>query len=1534
MNLQELIINKDQIVPFILSAVLTIILYKYLEHKFSISIELPILIFLIYIIFIIVYRIVNTNTDFSKPLVNYIITKKNFREEPYQINYINPFVTNLDKVDFNMRRNTNKKYIKRKLNELLMRKYVNFENVLAYNKNPWEIIKLTKSGSKYKLNEELTDTLSIKDNKYCMNYIDDTDYSDPDRYLILYRKHILKFINKTYFIFERKNKAAAKYVLSECISQLVFNPETDGDFYTIIDTRDLHYDRQYILFDDFDDFVPKDRTPPITPLLSAYNTPYKKYDKCRKIPTKYYWQNDTKIRQVFVIDIHFISNDMVILDENRNLQNSMNEGGTDETTADFSLNKYYDKQDWIKKRYFNLVKYQFNNRIAPKNLFVFINDEIDDISTIKFRTILGKKSDSVITSPIIKIYINRKNTTDEDRRFINELEITPTSNNSFSIDFERYIKKHIQDKEVQANELVMVKDKNTKFDKDNNLTVDKNTVSYVSFNFLNIKNITEYRNKMAYIADSIMEKYFPDELKSIDKIKYNTETLGIIQLDNLFRYDRGRQRLVLNNSVITPNNIGMVFKDIKKLRQSYIAFLDRILQYREKVKTMVKEKTYNLNVSNNELIKVLNTNVFNTKDKFLAIIYKIESASTSLGYTLEKTLTKLHILEKANGYNEPKSTAHFVKFNQIMNIDGFNINSNNVYIIHRTQLSTTLKPQAFYLEEYLLEPDLSGNEIKLSPPKNPKTLLKYLRLYDCTNMFRKETIGVCNVIKILDNTRFTITFDNVPLEFKSLLGGDTTVSSNNMFIDRPTFVMLNFTKNNAVNEISHNIFENSFYRVVKIRSTTSSNSAELTLVSNYNLDKKVSADDETDDTDQNFIYKDILVSQYINSKDFIENVYFKKIDIKKSDRLLSDGPSFKFEVSLKNQIININPPIYRNNIIDDYETTMLQIVEYIYENEAKKIHYEIPANIGIYKDTTGAVYSYKYKNELYITYDKRNSPINYFKNTNSEYICKKIYKGENFSLNITSLYNLDSYQEYYKYFKNLFKNILGLHSEINYQCDEYYKSGSMLSNLKLPITFNKYVTFSSNFMLYYKKDQLLDDIDPPLLGKHVVINNTVLDNHMLNSSNSNRRNSIIYKRFMKDIIYTYKIGRKGFEYDDAKKICERIFTIYDKKCKQPVYKIQGNDYNINYYKNNKKRDQCFNIVYNDKKELDNAQFIAKIKGFDPTSDNQDADITDITDIKWKNIDRLKSKYYKLHDDTDNLDQAKHKSSFTFRTDYLGEKIQGNKTNKKLKSVQLAFHAKITDASTWLTDKIETSNKVIFKQYPNNYYIGDIELYNSDLRERVKITNLLQLPYTGFNKEGYTWKNIESHMDTPEINSNVSTSLDATTKNTSFEFKFVDTHKVRPEVWSKLILRNTKGSDNKDDIKTYTREVEKLKKIGNIDVKPHRLAHLNEVKTAAYYTADWDNIAWINDANPLLFNKSNLIKVQDKKVLWFDKDDENAINKGVVCYGRKLDQNKIAQNQKNEIYNFQMEKIEQNIKDIQTYENVSKFNKEVYSRWNL
>ena len=112
------------------------------------------------------------------------------------------------------------------------------------------------------------------------------------------------------------------------------------------------------------------------------------------------------------------------------------------------------------------------------------------------------------------------------------------------INFEEYIKKYIQNKDIEPGELVIIRDK--KADTNNNLVVDKTKINYVSFNFLNIKKaeetkkgtgIIEYK-KMNYLADEILKKYFKPQIESISKIKYNLETLQIIQFDNLFRYDK------------------------------------------------------------------------------------------------------------------------------------------------------------------------------------------------------------------------------------------------------------------------------------------------------------------------------------------------------------------------------------------------------------------------------------------------------------------------------------------------------------------------------------------------------------------------------------------------------------------------------------------------------------------------------------------------------------------------------------------------------------------------------------------------------------------------------------------------------------------------------------------------------------------------------------------------------------------------------------------------------------------------------------
>jgi len=560
----------------------------------------------------------------------------------------------------------------------------------------------------------------------------------------------------------------------------------------------------------------------------------------------------------------------------------------------------------------------------------------------------------------------------------------------------------------------------------------------------------------------------------------------------------------------------------------------------------------------------------------------------------------------------------------------------------------------------------------------------------------------------------------------------------------------------------------------------------------------------------------------------------------------------------------------------------------------------------------------------------------------------------------------------------------------------------MIDRLKIPITFNKYVTFSTNFMLYYKNEQLLDDIDPSLIGKHIVINNNVLDNNLLNVNNSNRNNSNIYKRFIRDIIYTHDIGGKGFEYDDAKKICERIFTVYDKKCKEQTYKLQGDDYNIDFYKRNKTRDECFNIVYNTEKELDNSQFIAKIKGFDPTAEFDDVANNSIHDYHPDDITKNNDKLYSIKENKIGPDSNKSPfEKYNWLKNMIKEKghnivpdshspmwIKQPKKDEDTVHVKIIYDEKTLPQTDWVESDFDDNFKFtidiygyILYQLTDNInkftiaYDNPIEpliKYNWLKKKIDKYGDLILFKHNS-PPQYYIWKIILPKIPPspgPPTTTNTFT-FQVNNTNEDFKFKFGAAANSNTSATSGLTLANLrtknpdftewgastgnyrfyKGqynlkeikdkleqnkwkTDNDVAIEEYKKQVQALEKIGNIHVKPHRLAELNEIKTAAWYNAEWDNIAWINDSNPILQNKSNLVKVKDNKVLWFDKDDPNAKNKGVVCYGRKLDQNKLAQNKQNELFNFQMERIEQNIKDLQKYENVSKFNKEVYSRWNL
>ena len=91
----------------------------------------------------------------------------------------------------------------------------------------------------------------------------------------------------------------------------------------------------------------------------------------------------------------------------------------------------------------------------------------------------------------------------------------------------------------------------------------------------------------------------------------------------------------------------------------------------------------------------------------------------------------------------------------------------------------------------------------------------------------------------------------------------------------------------------------------------------ITVVSNYDL--TFSQDEEV-----NYIYKDILVSQFVSNENYIENVYFKEVR-KESDDPTSSISPISYEIALNKQIINIEPPITRAQItasVDNYKKYM------------------------------------------------------------------------------------------------------------------------------------------------------------------------------------------------------------------------------------------------------------------------------------------------------------------------------------------------------------------------------------------------------------------------------------------------------------------------------------------------------------------------------------------------------------------------------------------------------------------------------------
>ena len=1082
----------------------------------------------IYVVYMIISKIIYKETD--EIALKYFNIKNNNKEEVYNVEYINPYITNLDEVNFNKKLFSNKNYVKKILNNLLIRKYVEFNNVLTYNKNPWkthiisnmsipnnkyiyisdkigyiyrknilelqndskiyesinnsrnlnyEIKKFHFSDMSFELNKNLDiikDTqIKITTDNNNNDGIDKTlfpvgDYKIAKNTLNSNRIYLktndnefgfrltqitaanklviklngIKLISSHLETFFKKDTSNDRYEIkfSENIEGKIKKGTTyfiDTDF-TVYDTSsptialtlNSNYKRNIEIYStkntsiSFDTNIFKIKIVE-TPENTVSQSIFKNGDQSTIIDTRdmlydrqYRMKEGSDVKDLILIDIYFIYNDLSIFKEKSEINS------TDTENYDFMM--------WLEKKYYNLMKYQFIGKL--KSIYVVnekeaiggisnkVNLEYNSLLSEKYESMLGLNSEDTPSNgyeALLIINDKKKNVrllikptiVDNGSQLItlktlktNNLNNVVITNKEIEIDLMKYINDYIKidENNMTAAEYVMIKEpvpKNIKnsVDYDPNI-VDYNYVSFISSKFINIKNIKDFRDKMSKIADAILLKYFSDKIDNIDKIRYNLDRLSIVNFDKMFRFNSGKYRLRLNNRVINNQNIGKVYKDIQTLRDDYTTFLRNTLQWKEKI-----DKIDSFPITDNELLKVLNTVPFNSSEKIFCTVTSIDKPTTPDPSELNPYNDKLIELKLKNvpfSYNRPL----FVRFGTTQIINNFSIVPENIYVVYDYVNKDTsnryneigTQKNCIILSNYLAEPDKNGNDIIVESPSNKKSDLNY-SLYDCSNMFRKEMIGTANRIKYKNKTTFELFFETERIEFKPLINrklktllNEEGIPTNSYLLDRPTYIMLNkFSENNKIDLIDQ-ISENVLYKVLEVHSSTSRNmTSKLVVESVKDLTSTNFINDLSGTTGERIM--DIRVSQFINSKDYKKNVYFEKV-MDSSNVNLSSANNLKLQIKLTDQIIEI-PKIFKINLagesLDNYKKKLNEIAELIYKNESHKIRYEIPNNIGVIRDTTSAVYSYRYSDDLFVPYDKRGKPINDFKNTNRSYLCKKVY---------------------------------------------------------------------------------------------------------------------------------------------------------------------------------------------------------------------------------------------------------------------------------------------------------------------------------------------------------------------------------------------------------------------------------------------------------------------------------------------------------------------------------------------------------------
>ena len=1472
MNFEDLLINLNDLKFFILAIILSYSIY-YTLNEFSQKIHYLWILVIIYLLYIIIRKIVY-HTNVNKSLSDYFVNNNKLKNETYHIDYLNPYITNLDTINFNITKKYNygniRTYIKNKLDELLIRKYVKFYDILTFKPYPFNVSEFTLFNDN-KTNFFINSSISIQD--YNLN-TEIYKYKNSSA-LYLVKGELLKFNAAGYdsnkksvsmtklsdtgsnteiyiYIFEKNDR----HIYTKNDNITIINQILDDPFRcTIIDTRDLDYNTEYVCYIQYVKYKsdinlwPNDETFPYTKTLQSLinenpkitpseieqysdidysNSDYMKrkninstYPPAENLFTYHSDKIDDKTNNsffkvfpVFIIDKPYINNKKpthYIQTDNYD---------TDIKYFNYLKNIYLEfinKQLFsnIKSINFYATKYKTNDVFYDKETHTITkgkdpNKSIDitnieqvDVEQLNVKFEYMKKDKNKLKihmyNSLPPVELGNKNTQNIEYPFLiitdtitNKniiIDLSVTNDNKYNKDKlitipgyimnlignikgqkkYDYIFNKINSNENSNYESVKIKNKKTQKD------------LYLTNEFINTKTVEEYKTKMNIIAEQILDKHFSRNLDSINNISYNFSKLNIVQFDKNLRYNNNN--LILNNRYITPQNLPKLYDDIEDVRKAYKNFLKQLLNWENEI-----DKLTVLPNSNENLLKIVNS-VPQSDKAILRGFYKEITKNNPVSGKSNDIYIKVSKDFYKNNLN--KRIPYFIRLD--LNNNPAKFEKDNIYIVYNIYKEISSKWENIIdlsnqtpskINKY--DKFIDNNDYYLQIYKKPfnktnsdsinvtSNITRKNKIYICDNNYKQELFAntyATRVEFLPDYTKVKLYFDNIAISF----GDDDDSNSNNYTkIEKPDYVTLHLSSQKditdptnlntsniekIIDEGSVKCLQNIMYKVESAASTTPTVAASITIQSPHTTHKLHTYTS----SDPNIIKnRNIFVNTYKDISKYKKIAYFNR-DV----------------VNISNQIIPMDI-ITKKDLRkdkDSYKKFMKKLVDKIYENEAQLIYYNIPSNIGVNIDNSSAITVYKYTNELFIPYYKRNRQIYQLNDLDKDKLCQKQTNRNIEYLTNMKIHNLNSKTEYITFYKKIFKNAVGLHDDINKECNIYFKSKSSNKNFNLPIVFNKYVTFSNNYMLFYRTDEnISDEIGIENQGLPVEIDNVKFDKSFINNKNSNRANTIKTKDYFKNIVNINNIGHYGYTYDVAKNICERIYTVYNKDCDVQYYRdITKDKFNIDNYNLNKKRDKCFNIMFNDKTKKQ--QEIEEKKGewiFTPefvTTTDKDNEVTDIT------------------------------------------------------------------------------------------------------------------------------KNVNKHYATINVGKN-------------------------------------KASKNIQDL-------------SNLEITPHRLALVNEIKDSVYYNANWNGLGWINEDDHELQGRSNLVQPlrtekdiinkRHGKLIYYNEDEEPKIKydpKGAICFGRKFDQTKLSKETKNQFYKFQEEEIIQNIKDIKKYENLSDFSEDRYSRWNV